>query len=1093
LTASLPAEFGYGVRTSLAVFAGLILAAGSNPAAAQTFLINNAPAVTVRTAADFATTAIGDPWDFDQASDYVYMLSGPAGSWPGVPTVSGGIFSGRTNAAAPNLQMLFEGIGGGMNTVDKTGIRYPIDSRRFRYLTFRMRRSVAARNGELIGASFFTEVGRIQANLGHAMGDSAGFNRNGAMVNQSPLGQQGSTGWHIYRIDLGAPAVAVSAPWFNATRGHVRGLLLAAGSGVAGATIEIDWVRLVEAAPITLTLSGFSGNVTITASNPASGDVVQVYNPGASTFVNGNVVWDYGHLPPGVWTLTATGSGGGTASATLDIRPPPVITVLDPDVGGGRDFAETVVSDAWDLTNPQDLRTGRLWAASNATFNEAGVTALSTSNDPKVLLTDDWDDHPGTELVIDATRFHRLTFTIDYDHKELDFSQALSGTWGGHARVAWTTPVRDSLWTQTHGFVVMDGGPVTYSLDLAALVPGDGSNPFHTLCHQPPNCAAHHPWGGAVSTFSVEAHEATAPRWFRVANVKLAEDDQANGNGYFLIRWGTTYATFGGGSTPGLTAGMNLYYDTDTTPGGHQPIAAGVNAAAGAAWWDVKGLAPGLYYVLAEVADAAGNYQLRYSTGPVRVTGGYATRAAWNALHGVSAPGGDEDADGVPNDSEYVLGTSPRLSNRWVLSEGATGWFTERIALANPDAAPATVVVRFLPNGAGPVFRRYTVPGFGRGTINVNEVAGLASKTVAAEINVETGAVVAERTMFLGPTAHGGHTGKALVAPAHQWYLAEGFGGAPFDTFILFTNTTGAPTTVTTDYLLEGGQPPIRHQFTLNANDRQTIHANSLNVGGRTLAGRAFSASISSTPHPITVERAMYFSTGGRFWNGAHASAAIAQPSSTWYVAEGKTGRFFDTFLLFANPNPFPVNVAVNYLTSTGSVAENFTIPQFARFPRWLDSLPGLADAEVSAAISANGNILVERAMYWPGGVWTDGHNSAGVTRASTYWAFAEGALGGPLAFNTFLLLANPTGANATVTLTLLRTNRPPVATTVTVPAGRRVTHAVSNLGLGLASGELFGAVVTSNVPIVVERAMYWNGGGEALGGGTNEVGVPLR
>ena len=32
-----------------------------------------------------------------------------------------------------------------------------------------------------------------------------------------------------------------------------------------------------------------------------------------------------------------------------------------------------------------------------------------------------------------------------------------------------------------------------------------------------------------------------------------------------------------------------------------------------------------------------------------------------------------------------------------------------------------------------------------------------------------------------------------------------------------------------------------------------------------------------------------------------------------------------------------------------------------------------------------------------------------------------------------------------------------------------------------------------NGVPIVVERAMYWNGGGEFWGGGTNETGFRIR
>jgi hypothetical protein len=66
----------------------------------------------------------------------------------------------------------------------------------------------------------------------------------------------------------------------------------------------------------------------------------------------------------------------------------------------------------------------------------------------------------------------------------------------------------------------------------------------------------------------------------------------------------------------------------------------------------------------------------------------------------------------------------------------------------------------------------------------------------------------------------------------------------------------------------------------------------------------------------------------------------------------------------------------------------------------------------------------------------------------------------------------------------------------VVVDAGRRSTvHSGQFEALGLASGEQFGieVVSTNGVPVVAERAMYWNGGGIRWGGGSNETGVKTR
>jgi len=85
------------------------------------------------------------------------------------------------------------------------------------------------------------------------------------------------------------------------------------------------------------------------------------------------------------------------------------------------------------------------------------------------------------------------------------------------------------------------------------------------------------------------------------------------------------------------------------------------------------------------------------------------------------------------------------------------------------------------------------------------------------------------------------------------------------------------------------------------------------------------------------------------------------------------------------------------------------------------------------------------------------------------------------------------------VRLTFLRTGTSPtpVVTEFDVPANARVTRSVGEfISSGqLASGEQVGARIESlnGVPIVVERAMYWNGGGEFWGAGTGETGFKLK
>ena len=49
--------------------------------------------------------------------------------------------------------------------------------------------------------------------------------------------------------------------------------------------------------------------------------------------------------------------------------------------------------------------------------------------------------------------------------------------------------------------------------------------------------------------------------------------------------------------------------------------------------------------------------------------------------------------------------------------------------------------------------------------------------------------------------------------------------------------------------------------------------------------------------------------------------------------------------------------------------------------------------------------------MYWPGppANWAEAHNSFGTTAVATRWGLAEGRVGRRTAFQTYILLANPT------------------------------------------------------------------------------------
>ena len=121
-----------------------------------------------------------------------------------------------------------------------------------------------------------------------------------------------------------------------------------------------------------------------------------------------------------------------------------------------------------------------------------------------------------------------------------------------------------------------------------------------------------------------------------------------------------------------------------------------------------------------------------------------------------------------------------------------------------------------------------------------------------------------------------------------------------------------------------------------------------------------------------------------------------------------------------------------------------------------------------------------------------------------TKWGLGEGRVGNPAAFppadyQTYILLANPGAQPANVSITFYReAGRTPLVKTFVVPPTSRFN--VQVVGPGPAAldnvpelaDETFGAVVTSDVPIAVERAMYGSVLGQVWATGTNATAARL-
>jgi hypothetical protein len=151
-----------------------------------------------------------------------------------------------------------------------------------------------------------------------------------------------------------------------------------------------------------------------------------------------------------------------------------------------------------------------------------------------------------------------------------------------------------------------------------------------------------------------------------------------------------------------------------------------------------------------------------------------------------------------------------------------------------------------------------------------------------------------------------------------------------------------------------------------------------------------------------------------------------------------------------------------------------------------------LENASFSTVVTSDVPIVSERAMYWntDDTVFGEGHASSGLTSTALTWTLAEGRVGGPDAYATYILLANPNSESVNVKVTFLRESGAAVVKTVQLSARTRLNIDVGGMVPELEN-ESFGALVESlGLPIAVERSMYWNVGGRFWSGGTNAVGT---
>jgi lysophospholipase L1-like esterase len=432
-------------------------------------------------------------------------------------------------------------------------------------------------------------------------------------------------------------------------------------------------------------------------------------------------------------------------------------------------------------------------------------------------------------------------------------------------------------------------------------------------------------------------------------------------------------------------------------------------------------------------------------------------------------------------------------SGAWYFAEGYTGpGFDQYLTIQNPNPIPAQLRLTYYLNGGAPVVKGLTAPANSRYTVAVHDERegvgrnGIRGWEVSAKVESTNGVgIVAERPMYFtynGATISnvtGGHNVMGVNEPRASWLFAEGYTGPGFDEYLTIQNPNATDAAVAITYFLDGA-PPVTRSLVVPASSRRTVtvhaSASAANPGGygRTAPGQGIAAHVATTnPGGIVAERPMYFRYGAAGVPGGHVVLGAAEARPVWSFPDGNTGGGYEEYLTIMNPSGQDAQVVLTYYTGGGSTqAKSLVVPASSRrtvtvHDPALGVGRGLRPAVTVA--SANGvGLVVERPIYTPVG----GDDALGAADPRPAWLFGEGFTGA--GFAEELVILNPAGADAAVTISYQLAGGATVTKAVTAPARSRRAVDVNGLAEGVGPDQAVSARVSTTSPagIVVERAI---------------------